>query len=96
MPDSPGLDVLLVTNVTITLLITAPSFTGGFPIRNYKIYESGRPIMTVNASGDRMEIAIGDLVPRRPYLFAVRASNGEEISEATVASTMTDGYISLL
>ena len=91
VPDPPSLDILSATSVTITLLITVPSYTGGLPIRNYTIYESGIPKRTVVALGDRIEIVISDLGPRTPYSFAIRASNDIGIGEAAVVSIVTDG-----
>ena len=80
-PDPPGIEVLNVTNVIITFLITAPSYTGGLPLRNYSIYidESDRPITTVNATSDRIEIAVGDLDPKTGYTFFARQSHDQEI-----------------
>ena len=96
-PDPPGLEVVNETDVTVTLLITAPSYTGGLPLRSYVIYvnESGGPTwkMAVNATSDRMEIAIGDLDPKTRYTILVRAYNDIGKSEAAAVSTMTDGRL---
>ena len=97
-PDPPGLEVLDVTNISITLLITAPSYTGGLPLRNYSIYiqENDIPMMTANATSDRMEIVIGDLDPKTGYPFFVRAYNDIGKSEAAKVSNMTDGMLTYI
>ena len=96
-PDPPGLEVLGVTNVSIILLITAPSYTGGLSLKNYSTYvdENDRPIMTMNANAtsDRMEIVIGGLDSKTGYTFFVRACNDIGKSEAAEVSTMTDGTL---
>ena len=90
--------VLSVTNVTITLQITAPSDHEGLSIEHYTIYidKSDRPKMTRNASSDRMEIVIGDLDPKTAYTFVVRASNGVGLSKAAMVTSMTDGILTCI
>ena len=97
-PDPPGIEVLNVTNVTITFLITAPSYTGGLPLRNDSIYidESDTPIVTVNATSDRIEIAVGDLDPKTGYTISVRASNDIEEGKAAMVQKMTDGMLTYI
>ena len=97
-PDPPGLNISLITNDTITLLITKPSNTGGVKgkvfIRSYEIYKNGTRIRTVAATrARRMKITIDSLISKTPYTFAVRAFNDIEFSKAVEVHSRTAGTL---
>ena len=90
VPDSPDVIVANVSSTSIMLVISAPHYTGGFPITNYSI-TFGNTKLSVGALNDTVNESINGLNPKMLYNFSVRACNDLGHSQATVIPIRTHG-----
>jgi hypothetical protein len=89
-PSPPGVQVSGKNNETVTLSISAPSYTGVRPIEHYPIVFGSRHLL-VNASSDPTLVTITSLTQNTLYMVLVTAHNGLNESRATFLSVQTEG-----